>query len=74
LLSFPSPENNTHNDERGESGKGYNLYGIFYRPEASQQCHDKQMKTVFTPLNKAGLHHMKERVSSAPLMGVPEVD
>jgi len=51
------------------------ICGVFlYRPEASQQCHDQQMKTVFTPLNKAGLHHIKERVSSAPLMGVPEVD
>jgi hypothetical protein len=45
-----------------------------YKPEASQQCHNQQMKTNFTPLNKAGLHHINERVSSAPLMGVPEFD
>jgi hypothetical protein len=43
-------------------------------PQRSMQfCHGRVDETAFTPLNKAGLHHMNERVSSAPLMGVPEV-
>ena len=32
------------------------------------------VRAIFTPLNTVGLHHINERVGSAPLTGVPEVD
>jgi hypothetical protein len=32
------------------------------------------VRAIFTPLNTAGLDHINERVGSAPLTGVPEVD